>query len=306
MSGAFYVFTALLLVASDQIAAESGKRLEMYKHDVMAASNAVVKSLPNRFLRGSRDEPDNLANEERTVYSVLASMINEGVSKMPCAAEVVEKISHTTEAVENMPRAAKAVKKRPRGAKAGRKMPRAAEAEAVKKVPRAGTAVKKAPPLAEDVKEMPRAKEAMEELRRAADATEDMQRAKANDLLKALIGADEALKKHWTPSGNTAAIGDTSYDVFNKVILSLPEWKINFRGMKSMAVLDQHRENIDLVHKTFEILCDKNVKPTAAEVSFIWSMMEWKGPNPEKYHRRNLVRQAQRYVFLDLRNVKKR
>nr|P0CV39.1 RecName: Full=Secreted RxLR effector protein 101; Flags: Precursor [Plasmopara viticola] len=282
MRGAYSVITALLVVASSQIAAESDYQLQVYHHDVTVAGNAVVKSLPKRYLRGSQHVHDS--NEERSVYSVLASMINEGVSKMPQAAEAVEK----------MPQAAEAVKKMPHAATAGKKVSRVTRTG--KKMTSHGANARKGPLRADFVEKMPH----------AAEAKEEMQRANQHDLLKAIHQADEALEKSWHPSSDTAAIRYASHGISSNVILTLKEWRKNFRGMREMAVSSEHKDIIKPIHKAFVRLCGENMDPTTIEMSHIWNMMDWNvAASPATSHRQNLVSQAQRYVLIGLRSMKK-
>nr|P0CV49.1 RecName: Full=Secreted RxLR effector protein 120; Flags: Precursor [Plasmopara viticola] len=103
MRGAYYVITALLVVASSQTSADSGHRLHVYDHDVVAAENAAAKTLPQQSLRGSRDVPDDLAHEERAIISEL---VEEGAKLIPRAAENVEEMPRVTEAVGKRPRVA--------------------------------------------------------------------------------------------------------------------------------------------------------------------------------------------------------
>nr|P0CU96.1 RecName: Full=Secreted RxLR effector protein 12; Flags: Precursor [Plasmopara viticola] len=103
MRGAYYVITALLVVASSEISADSGHQLQVYDHDVVAAENAAAKTLPQRFLRGSRNVPDDLAHEERAITSEL---VEEGAKLIPRAAEDVEEISRVAEAVGKRPHVA--------------------------------------------------------------------------------------------------------------------------------------------------------------------------------------------------------
>nr|P0CV42.1 RecName: Full=Secreted RxLR effector protein 105; Flags: Precursor [Plasmopara viticola] len=319
MRGPCSVITALLVVASSQIAAESDYRLQAYHHDVTAVGNAVVKPLPKRYLRGSQHVLDS--NEERSVYSVLASMINEGVSKMPQAAEAVEKMPQAAEAVEKMPQAAEAVEKMPQAAEAVEKMPQAAEA--VEKMPSAAMAGKKVSRVTKTGKKMPHAAEIeaveetlhatnarkeplradfVEEMPHAAKAKEEMRRAKQHDLLRATEEADEALEKSWHSSEDTAAIGGASRGISSNVILSLKKWKNNFQGMRAMAVSGEHEDIIKPIHEAFVRLCGENMEPTTKEMTLIRNMLDWDvAASPESSHRQNLVSQAQRHVLIGLR-----
>nr|P0CU94.1 RecName: Full=Secreted RxLR effector protein 7; Flags: Precursor [Plasmopara viticola] len=127
MRSAYYVLTALLVVASSQVAAESGHQLQAYGHDRITDDNAAMKSLSTRFLRESRDVHGNVANEERSVYSVLASMINEGIEKMPRTAEVLKRKSRSIKDSDKVPHEAKLVNEMFHAAKAKEMMQSAEE-----------------------------------------------------------------------------------------------------------------------------------------------------------------------------------
>nr|P0CV47.1 RecName: Full=Secreted RxLR effector protein 117; Flags: Precursor [Plasmopara viticola] len=133
MRGAYYVLAALLVVASSQIAAEFGHQLPVYDDGIMAARNAVVKTLPKRYLRGGHDVHDDSANEERSLYSVLVSLINEGVMKLPRA----------TEELNMMPRAADDVEVMFRPAEVNEEMPHITKEELKKASKSAKEALKK-------------------------------------------------------------------------------------------------------------------------------------------------------------------
>nr|P0CV43.1 RecName: Full=Secreted RxLR effector protein 108; Flags: Precursor [Plasmopara viticola] len=292
MRGAYYVLTALFVVTSSDIAAESDHPLHNFNHHVITAGNAVVKALPNRSLRGSRDGRNDLANEERSISSFLANMIDEGVAKLPLVAEIIKTKPLAAKAVKQKPRA---MKKKFRAAKAVEEKSR--PAKAAKKTPRAAKAAKKTPPQAKVV----------DEILYGVEATKEMGKSEEYGVLKAATeGADQALKKHWDPSRETAVIVAPSRDISGNVILSLRKWKVGFNGMRPMVVLDKHKDNIDRVHGAFGTLCDKNMQITPVETSYLWSMLDWNiEKNFKKKHKQTLVRLAQRYVLIGLRQVKK-
>nr|P0CV41.1 RecName: Full=Secreted RxLR effector protein 104; Flags: Precursor [Plasmopara viticola] len=253
MRSAYPVLTALLVVASSQIAAGSGHQLQAYDHDRITDDNAVMKSLSTRFLRGSRDVHNNVANEERSVYSVLARMIKKGIKKMPRTAEVLKMKPHIKKASKKSPHEARLVK----------------------------------------------------ELFHAAEAKETMQGAREyKKLRRATRAAVEALEKHWNPS-KTAVSGDAFHDIHSNQMLSVKKWKFNLTGLKPMVVNDEHHGMIDSVHKAFLTVCDKNVKPTRAETSYLWGLMNWKlAKYPRRSHKESLIEHAQRRVLLDMRKMK--
>nr|P0CV21.1 RecName: Full=Secreted RxLR effector protein 70; Flags: Precursor [Plasmopara viticola] len=143
MRGAYYIITALLVVASSQELRGSGHQLQIYDHDVVKAVKAVMKTLPNRFLRESRDVHDDLANEERSFYSILADIINKGMDTMPRAAEGVELMPNAAEGVEKMPRAAEGVETIPHAAEGVENMPHVPDEGLSKALTGAKTALNK-------------------------------------------------------------------------------------------------------------------------------------------------------------------
>nr|P0CV40.1 RecName: Full=Secreted RxLR effector protein 102; Flags: Precursor [Plasmopara viticola] len=249
MRGGYYVLTALFVVASSEIAAESGHQLQANNHGRKIDDDAAMKSLSTRFLRESRGVHGNVANEERSVYSVLAGMINEGIKKMPRTAEVLKRKSRVIDPSDKIPHEAKLV----------------------------------------------------EEMFHAAKAKETMESAEEyNELKTATEDAEKALKKHWNPS-KTAVKGDDSHDIHSNEMLSVKNWWVDFTGLKSTVVDDTQDDMVDSVHNAFVTVCDKNIKPTREETSFLSRLLNWKVANsPRSVHKQRLIQRAQRYVILDL------
>nr|P0CV48.1 RecName: Full=Secreted RxLR effector protein 118; Flags: Precursor [Plasmopara viticola] len=145
---------------------------------------------------------------------------------------------------------------------------------------------------AEALKEMPRAAVAVKDMPRAEEAVEKMAPIAEQDLLKNVIGADEASKRRRAPHG-----------ISTQRTLALPfkEWNTELKQMRGGSVLKKYRSKIKSVHQAFVDLCDKDLNPTVTETALLWGMFDWDVKSySASAHKHNLIRLAKRYVHKDV------